>query len=242
MVGASRCRSGRTPSPTYRSSRFFARFRALVGFLSSLPAPGGRTEERGGTSARRHEPRRPKGPSPGGEGLLFCPTTRTRAQTMTTQNGHGQTAQSRARGRQRREGRPTQPRARRRVGPCRRGREGPEGHAPRGARPQAHAHRGGRPVRGPPAPGRRRLLQLPGRRDPAALRRPRRLPGAAPRPRPPRAGRRPRRRRLRAGHRQGRRGHGHVRPGRHQPRHRDRDGPPRFGADGRHHRQRARRR
>ena len=78
-----------------------------------------------------------------------------------------------------------------------RGRARPQGHAPRGARPQADPHRRGRPVRGAAAPGRRRLLQLPGRRDPAAVRRPRRLPRAAPRPRPPRAGRRPRRRRLR---------------------------------------------
>src|SRR6187401_2947894 len=104
MVGASRCPSGRTPSLTYRSSRFFARFRALVGFLSSLPAPGGRTEERGGTSARRHEPRRPKGPSPGGEGLLFCPTTCTRASDDDEQNGDSQTARSGCGGRWRGEG------------------------------------------------------------------------------------------------------------------------------------------
>ena len=43
----------------------------LMAFLASLPAPGGRTEERGGTSAAsaQHH-RRPTGPSPGGEGLL----------------------------------------------------------------------------------------------------------------------------------------------------------------------------
>ena len=91
----------------------------------------------------------------------------------------------------------------------------------------------------PPPPGRRRLLQLPGRRDPAALRRPWRLPGAAPRPRPPRAGRGPRGGRLRPCHRHGRRVHGHLRPRRHEPRHGHRDGDARLGADGRHHRQRA---
>ena len=41
-------------------------------------------------------------------------------------------------------------------------------------------------------------------------------------PGPPRAGRRPRRHRLRAGHRQGRRLHGHLRAGRDQPGHPDR--------------------
>ncbi len=121
------------------------------------------------------------------------------------------------------------------------GRARPQGDAPRGSRSQADPHRGRRPVRGAPPPGRRCLLLLPGRRDPAALRHPRRLSRAPPRPRPSRAGRRARGRRLRPGHRAGRRVHGHLRPGRHEPRHRDRDRAPRLGADGRHHRQRARR-
>ncbi len=38
--------------------------------------PAGERRNAEGRGARRHEPRRPKGPSPGGEGLLFCPTTR----------------------------------------------------------------------------------------------------------------------------------------------------------------------
>ena len=135
-------------------------------------------------------------------------------------------------------GRATQSRAERRFGRGRGRRAGPQGHAPRGARPQADAHRGGRPVRGDAAPGRRCLLQLPGRRDPPAVRRPGRLPGAAPHPRPPRAGRRPRRRRLRPGHRPRRRVHGDVRPGRDEPRHRHRDRAPGLRADGRDHRER----
>ena len=40
-------------------------------FSGLLPAPGGRTEELGGTDARRRDHRRPKGPSPGGEGFLL---------------------------------------------------------------------------------------------------------------------------------------------------------------------------
>ena len=89
-----------------------------------------------------------------------------------------------------------------------------------GPRARRGPHRRRRRLRGAPPPGRRRLLQLPGRRHPAALRRPRRLPRAPPRPRPPRAGRRPRGRRLRPRDRQGRRLHGHLRPRRHEPRHR----------------------
>ena len=100
----------------------------------------------------------------------------------------------------RRDRRQAQPRAERRDGRGGRGRARPQGHAPRGPRPQADPHRRGRPLRGAAPPGRRRLLQLSGRRHPAALRRPRRLPRAPPHPRPPRAGRRARRRRLRPGH------------------------------------------
>ena len=94
-------------------------------------------------------------------------------------------------------------------------------------------------MRGAPAPGRGRHLQLPGRGDPAAVRHPRRLPGAAPRPGPPRAGRRPRGRRLRTGDRARRGVHGHVGAGRDQPGHGHRHRAAQFGADGGHHRQRA---
>ena len=55
-------------------------------------------------------------------------------------------------------------------------------------------------------------------------------------PGPPRAGRRPRRHRLRPGHRQGRRLHGHLRPGRDEPGHADRRRVHGLGADGRDHR------
>ena len=83
------------------------------------------------------------------------------------------------------------------------------------------------------------LFSLSGRRHPAALRHPRRLPGAPPHPRPPRAGRRPCRRRLRPGHRPGRRLHGDVGARRDEPGHRHRHGAARLGPDGRDHRQRA---
>src|SRR5260221_10406528 len=65
-------------SKTYRSPVFFARFSSvLTAFLaSSLPAPGGGTEEHGGTGARRNDHRRPKGPSPGGEGFCLSRTGR----------------------------------------------------------------------------------------------------------------------------------------------------------------------
>ena len=55
-------------------------------------------------------------------------------------------------------------------------------------------------------------------------------PRAPPRPRPPRAGRRPRRRRLCPGHGPGRRLHGHLRPGRDQPRHGHRHGHARLAS------------
>ena len=106
---------------------------------------------------------------------------------------------------------------------------------------QPDAHRRRRAVRGAPPPGRGCPVRLSRRRDPAALRRPGRLPGPPPRPRPPRAGRRPRGRRLRPGHRQGRRLPGHLRPRRHEPGHRHRHRAARLHPDGRHHRQRARR-
>ena len=61
-------------------------------------------------------------------------------------------------------------------------------------------------------------------------------------PRPPRAGRRARRRRLRPRDRQGRRLHRHLRPRRDEPRHRHRHRPARLDPDGRDHRQRRRRR
>src|SRR3990172_3056795 len=72
MAGACRCRS-RTVRSRYPCSPLFARScSALRASLASLPATGGRTEERGGTgasSATNH--RRPTGPSPDGEGFLF---------------------------------------------------------------------------------------------------------------------------------------------------------------------------
>src|SRR5688500_8883498 len=79
------CPSSRTRSPTYRSSRFFARFWGLMAFLASLPAPGGRTEGRGGTDAKApRTTQHPKGPSPGGEGLLYVRHVRGPAMTMKT--------------------------------------------------------------------------------------------------------------------------------------------------------------
>src|SRR5687768_18121934 len=79
------CLSNRTRSPTYRSSRFFARFWGLMAFLASLPAPGGRTEGRGGTDAKApRTTQHPKGPSPGGEGLLYVRHVRGPAMTMKT--------------------------------------------------------------------------------------------------------------------------------------------------------------
>src|SRR5690606_25954761 len=89
-------------------------------------------------------------------------------------------------------------------------------------------------------------LRDPRRSDPAGLRSAVRLLDP-PRPGPPRTGRPPCGPRLRDGHRQGRRLHGHVGPRRHQPRDRDRRRLPRLGADrrrdrsGRQHRHRLRR-
>src|SRR5688500_16918673 len=73
MAGVSRCPSTTTAWPTYRSSDFFARSSlGWTAFSALLPAPGGRTEELGGTSAAdAADHRRPKGPSPGGEGFLL---------------------------------------------------------------------------------------------------------------------------------------------------------------------------
>src|ERR671913_221283 len=67
MGAVSPCPCATSNPRTYRSSTLFARsLPALAAFLgSSLPAPGGRTEERGGTSATeapitedRRDPRR----------------------------------------------------------------------------------------------------------------------------------------------------------------------------------------
>ena len=62
----------RPRSPAYPSSTFFARScSALRAFLaSSLPAPGGRTEERGGTAAARRRPPRTEGTLAGWRGSL----------------------------------------------------------------------------------------------------------------------------------------------------------------------------
>ena len=196
---------------------FFARSLGLMAFSGSLPAPGGRTEGRGGTSARRDDHRRPKGPSPGGEGLVVS-ATRIRDRTRAPDHEGDDDDADEGRADAGAAARPRRRRPRRSHVPAdgsaaRRGRRaGPQGDAPRGDATLKRTRIGADvAVRGAPPPGRRRLLQLPGRRHPAALRRPRRLPGAAPHPRPPRAGRRPRRRRLRPGHRQGRRLHGHLR-------------------------------
>ena len=194
-----------------------------MAFLGSLPAPGG-TEEHGGASAASSTTSRNPGPSPGGEGFSFSATDRIAhggPRAMTIAKGDPadrQSARATRRVAGRRQARATCPTTgTAEAAAVERARKG---DAPRGARPQADPDRGRRPVRGAAPPGRRRLLRLPGRRHPAALRRPRRLPRAAPRPGPPRAGRRPRGRRLRPRHRPGRRVHGHVRPRRHQPRHR----------------------
>ena len=81
----------------------------------------------------------------------------------------------------------------------------------------AHRRAGGNPVAG--GTRRRGHLRHPRRRRAAGLRPAVRLAEAAPRPGPPRAGRRTRRQRIRARHRQGRRVHGDLGSRRHQPGH-----------------------
>ena len=133
------------------------------------------------------------------------------------------------------------PRSGRRHARRRGGRARPHGDALGRQAAQPHPDRCGRGVRGAPAPGRGRHVRLSRRRGPAALRRPRRLPGAAPRAGPPRAGRRARRRWLRPRVRPRRRLPRHLRPRRHQPGHRHRHRAARLDPHRRDHRQRARR-
>src|SRR5688500_7786828 len=79
------CPASQTRSPTYRASRFFARFWGLMAFLASLPAPGGRTEGRGGTDAKApRTTHHPKGPSTVGEGLLYVRHDEGPPMTMKT--------------------------------------------------------------------------------------------------------------------------------------------------------------
>src|SRR5436305_10724389 len=65
-------------SGTDRSSASFARFLSvLTAFLaSSLPAPGGRTEEHGGSGARRDEPPQTNGTLAGWRGFFVGPRMR----------------------------------------------------------------------------------------------------------------------------------------------------------------------
>ena len=121
------------PQPrTYPFSTCFARsLPGLTAFLaSSLPAPGGRTEERGGTSATeapatedRRDPRRVARVFACSGGRGACRTEGTKRMTMT--KGEPPTGGPADRAR------PAQPRARRRVGGGGRGRAGAQGHAPR---------------------------------------------------------------------------------------------------------------
>ena len=167
---------------------------------SSLPAPGGRTEERGGTSAtRRTHHRRPKGPSPGGEGLLFVRSRDDRTEGPTQMTIEGPTPRPPTTSAPADAAAAAQPRAGRRHGRAPPPSSAPsKGDAPRGARPASA--RGSAPTSLCEALLRQGvdvLFSYPGGVILPALRRPRRLPRAPPRPRPPRAGRRPRRRRLR---------------------------------------------
>ena len=70
MVAASTFQSSLPAFLTYPSSSFFARFRGLMAFLGSLPAPG-ETEDQGGASAASSTTRMSYGPSPEGEGFSF---------------------------------------------------------------------------------------------------------------------------------------------------------------------------
>src|SRR5258705_12384583 len=71
MVAASTCRPSPVAWSMYRSLASSARFSlGWTAFSALLPAPGGRTEERGGRGAST-EHRRPKGPAPGGGGFCF---------------------------------------------------------------------------------------------------------------------------------------------------------------------------
>src|ERR1019366_3189829 len=63
MVGACRSRSKAQAWSTYPSSGFFGRSGSVLpAFLASLPTPGGRTEERGGSSASARTTEDQRGP------------------------------------------------------------------------------------------------------------------------------------------------------------------------------------
>src|SRR6267378_43486 len=82
---------------TYRFSVFFARsLPVLTAFLaSSLPAPGGRTEERGGTGARRNAPPQTEGTLAGWRGFFSARRSRGQAGIDDDDEGAGgATAQS----------------------------------------------------------------------------------------------------------------------------------------------------
>src|SRR5215217_2001354 len=163
MGVASPCLCATSSPRTYRSSIFFARFVAgLRAFLaSSLPAPGGRTEERGGTSATeapatedRRDPRRVAR-------VFACSGPRGCAGRADGGTHHDDDDEGRGTGESDRDGRgddrrdgATNPRRAHRLAPasqsCPRrwdaergcGRAGAEGDAPRRAAAEADADRG----------------------------------------------------------------------------------------------------
>ena len=148
-----------------------------MAFLGLLPAPGGRTEELGGTDARRHDHRRPKGPSPGGEGFLLPAasqpdrrgTTRERSSHDDHEGRSGEAAESDGARRSHVPGDGTANAAA--------VEQRPEGDAQR--RPAAEAGRGsGRTSSARPSSGRASTSSsaIPGGVILPALRRPRRLP------------------------------------------------------------------
>src|SRR3954468_8290552 len=96
MAAVSRCPCATSIPRTPPFSIFFARslsgLRAFLG--SSLPAPGGRTEERGGTSATEAPPPKTEGTLAGWRGSFACPEGRgadrtegSRAMTITRDEG-----------------------------------------------------------------------------------------------------------------------------------------------------------
>src|SRR4051794_2895267 len=96
MAAVSRCPCATSIPRTPPFSIFFARslsgLRASLG--SSLPAPGGRTEERGGTSATEAPPPKTEGTLAGWRGSFACPEGRgadrtegSRAMTITRDEG-----------------------------------------------------------------------------------------------------------------------------------------------------------
>src|SRR5437879_12994513 len=71
VVCSSRCRT--RAWSTYHSSGFFGRSGSVLpAFLASLPAPGRRTEERGGSGASARATEDQREPSPGAAGGFWC--------------------------------------------------------------------------------------------------------------------------------------------------------------------------